>query len=151
FNSGGAELTVRDSAILDNQAVGGRGNTGSGPVAFVGAATGGAIDNSIDLFLFGDPDHVPPTLSVVNCVISGNEVAGGDNNSGSGVRVFAGAGLGGGIANYLGALADVSGSLLAGNRAVGGVGGLGAGGGIFNAIGEVPPAGGTIVLPIIVT
>lgn len=144
FTAGGAEAIISDSLITHNRAVGGHGNTGSGPVAFVGTATGGGIDNSLDLALFGD-DPAPPRLTVRNSTIAHNVAIGGDGNTGLGDVVFAGAGLGGGIANYLGAMTDITDSLLNFNRAVGGAGNtvsggsvpadLGAGGGIFNALG----------------
>lgn len=144
FTSGGAEALIRDSLITHNRAIGGHGNTGSGPVAFVGTATGGGIDNSLDPALFGG-DPAPPRLTVRNSTIVHNHAIGGDGNTGLGDVVFAGAGLGGGIANYLGAMTDITDSVLNDNRAVGGAGnpvsggsvpaGLGAGGGIFNALG----------------
>lgn len=150
FNAGGAEAVIRNSTITGNRALGGHGNTGNGPIAFVGTATGGGIDNSLDLFLFGEPSHQPARVTVINSTLSGNEAVGGNGNTGVGDQAFVGAGLGGGIANYLGAIAHISRSLLKGNRAIGGAGGLGAGGAIFNGIGTVPAAGGAIVVPTLV-
>jgi hypothetical protein len=145
FTAGGAEALITDSLITHNSAIGGHGNTGSGPVAFVGTATGGGIDNSLDLALFGD-DPAPPRLTVRTSTIAHNDAIGGDGNTGLGDVVFAGAGLGGGIANYLGGITDITDSVLHHNRAVGGAGNtvsggsepadLGAGGGIFNALGN---------------
>jgi hypothetical protein len=95
--------------------------------------------------LFGD-DPAPPRLTVRNSTIAHNHAIGGDGNTGLGDVVFAGAGLGGGIANYLGGITDITDSVLHHNRAVGGAGNtvsggsvpadLGAGGGIFNALGN---------------
>lgn len=145
----GGEAIIRDCAILNNKAIGGSGNTGSGPVGFVGTATGGGIDNSLDPAVFGEPSE-PPKLTVINTALIGNEAIGGKNNAGSGGQVFVSAGLGGGIANYLGGITDISGSLLSANKATGGKGGLGAGGGIFNGISVVPLASGPILVPSIV-
>jgi hypothetical protein len=146
----GGETLIRDSVILNNKAIGGSGNTGSGPVGFVGTATGGGIDNSLDPAVFGEPS-APPRLEVINSSIIGNEAIGGNNNTGSGVQVFVSAGLGGGVANYLGGVTEISNSLLTGNKAVGGAGGLGAGGGIFNGISVVQLDTGPIFAPSSVT
>jgi hypothetical protein len=143
------EAIIRDSAILNNKAIGGNGNTGSGPVGFVGTATGGGIDNSVDLAVFGEPS-APPKLTVINTTLIGNEAIGGNNNTGSGAQVLVGAGLGGGVANYLGAVTEIENSLLSGNKATGGKGGLAAGAGIFNGISVVPLDAGPILVPSIV-
>lgn len=145
----GGEAIIRDSAILNNKAIGGNGNTGSGPVSLVGTATGGGIDNEIDLVIFGEPSD-PPRLTVINSTLAGNEARGGTGNTGSGGHVFLNAGLGGGIANFLGGISDISGSSLIGNKAIGGNGGLGAGGGIFNGISTFPGPAGEILVPSIV-
>jgi len=131
FNARGSATVVRDSAVLRNRAVGGDGNTGTAAVGFIGTATGGGIDNSTAVPLAGG-GFQPARLTVINSVIAGNAVVGGSGNTGTGVSVFLGAGLGGGIANSLGGTADITDSLVALNRATGGSGGLGAGGGIFN-------------------
>lgn len=145
----GGEAIIRDSAILNNKAIGGSGNTGSGPVGFVGTATGGGIDNSGDPAIFGEPS-APPKLTVTNTTLVGNAALGGNNNTGSGAQVFVSAGLGGGIANYLGGITDISTSLLSGNKATGGKGGLGAGGGIFNGISVIQLDTGPVAVPSIV-
>jgi hypothetical protein len=142
----GGEAIIRDSAILNNKAIGGNNNTGSGPAGFVGTATGGGIDNAIDLAVFGDPSS-PPQLTVINTTLSGNDAVGGNDNAGAGAHIVANAGLGGGIANYLGGVVDVERSLVSGNKATGGKGGLGAGGGIFNGISEIRTDSGAIALP----
>ncbi|MCI0333092.1 MAG: hypothetical protein L0228_07705 [Planctomycetes bacterium] len=144
FNNLGGEAIIRDSTIEHNRAVGGHGNTGSGPAGFVGTGTGGGIDNSLDLALIGGSGS--PHLTVIDSIIRHNEAIGGDGNTATGEMLFVGAGLGGGIANYLGATSDITDSLLAHNRAGGGMGNslsggagaanLGAGGAIFNALGR---------------
>lgn len=134
YNARGSEAVIRDSAVLHNKAVGGDGNTGNAPVGFVGTATGGGIDNSTAVPVAGGPSR-PATLTVINSTVAGNEAVGGDGNTG-GEHVLMGAGLGGGVANYLGATASITGSLLTLNEAAGGDGGLGAGGGVFNGLGN---------------
>jgi hypothetical protein len=131
FTARGSATVVRDSILMQNQAVGGNNNNGTAPVGFVGTATGGGIDNSLAVLVVGGT-YQPARLTVIGSVIAGNEAVGGAGNSGSGARVYLGAGLGGGIANSLGGTTDVTGSLVILNRATGGAGGLGAGGGIFN-------------------
>ena len=123
FNARGSSTVIRDSAILQNKAVGGDGNTGSAPIGFVGTATGGGIDNSIAVLVAGGPSQ-PAKLTVIDSVLNGNEAIGGDDNTGSGAHVFLGAGLGGGIANYLGGTTDITGCVLIRNQATGGTGGL---------------------------
>src|SRR5262245_16473173 len=142
----GGEAIIRDSAILYNKAVGGNGNTGSGPVGFVGSATGGGIDNSTDLAVFGAPSS-PPRLTVINTSLVGNEAIGGNNNTSAGGQLLVGAGLGGGIANYLGGITQISRSVLSGNRAVGGAGGLGAGGGLFKGVSTISMDDVPILVP----
>lgn len=131
FTARGSSTVIRESAVVHNRAIGGDGNTGTAPVGFVGTATGGGIDNSIAVPVAGG-GFQPARLTVIDSVVSHNEVVGGNGNTGTGVSVFLGAGLGGGIANYLGGTTDITGSLLVHNRATGGDGGLGAGGGVFN-------------------
>lgn len=133
FNARGSVAVIRDSAVLQNRAVGGDGNTGTAPVGFVGTATGGGIDNSTAVPQAGG-GFQPASLTVLYSIVAGNEAVGGSSNTGAGGTAFLGAGLGGGIANSLGGMADVTGGLLTLNRATGGEGGLGAGGGIFNGV-----------------
>jgi hypothetical protein len=128
-----------------NQAIGGNGNTGSGPVVLVGEGLGGAIVSG-----YGGPDSVngPNTLTVSNSTFSQNAAQGGDNNSGTAsLAALIGTGTGAGIANYAGGTASISGSVLDRNQAIGGrhntaggtgavFAGLGAGGTIFNYLGN---------------
>jgi hypothetical protein len=142
FNTFGSGAVVRDTRIEHNLAVGGNGNAGSGPAGFVGVATGGGIDNSFDGLFAG---LGPTTLTVVDSTIRHNEAVGGNDNTGSGGQVFVGGGLGGAVANYLGAAADISGTSIDHNRGAGGSGNtagaasranVGAGGGVYNAFGR---------------
>src|SRR5439155_23599107 len=105
-----------------------------------GTGAGGAINNQFD-------DGSGTTeVTVIGCTIRDNEAIGGSGNTASGGVPFAGAGLGGGIANYFGTTTDIDLSFISHNRAVGGErsasnggpvpAGLGAGGGIFNALGN---------------
>jgi hypothetical protein len=143
WNSVGTQTVIRDSTIEHNQAVGGTGNSASGPTAFAGTAAGGGINNQVDGGPFG---YGRTQVTVVDCTIRDNEALGGAGNTASGGMPFAGAGLGGGVANYFGAATEIDGSRLEHDRAVGGMGnsisggavpaGLGAGGAVFNAIGN---------------
>jgi hypothetical protein len=137
--------TVADSTFDHNEAIGGHGNTGSGPVVLVGEGLGGAIVSG-----YGGPDSVngPNTLTVSNSTFSQNAALGGDNNSGAAsVAALIGSGTGAGIANYAGGIASISASVLDRNQAIGGrhntaggtgavFAGLGAGGAIFNYLGN---------------
>lgn len=152
----GAIAVIRDSVIERNRAVGGNNNRGIGPTGTVGSATGGGIDNVNDGIPFGEG---PTTLTVINCTIAHNEAIGGDTNTASGGDVFVGAGLGGGLSNSYGSTADVSGSRLTHNKAVGGKGNstggslpvnLGAGGAVFNAYGNFV-WDGLLLAPSVVT
>ena len=75
---------IRDSTIFNNKSTGGNNDAGSGPLSFVGTATGGGIDNSIDLDSFIDEPPVPAQLTVINSLIAGNEAIGGNGNTGGG-------------------------------------------------------------------
>lgn len=156
-NFEGGQATVRDSIVEHNQAIGGQDNAGSGSVAFVGTGTGGGIDNSLDDSIFG---FIPTRLTLLDSVVRHNEAVGGTSNTASGAIAFVGAGLGGGVANYLGVNADIGNSHFAHNRAIGGdgntsIGGpmsasLGAGGAIFNALGNFALDTGEVRAPNIV-
>jgi peptidoglycan/LPS O-acetylase OafA/YrhL len=88
--------------VLDhNQAVGGQGNSGSGAVPLVGTALGRAADTGFD------------NTTVTNSILSHNDALGDDNNSGTAsVAGLVGAGVGAGIANFLGGTTSVMGSEL---------------------------------------
>lgn len=143
YVTGGSEAVIRDSTIRGNKAIGGDGNTGDAPVGFVGTATGGGIDNANAALAVGGAVR-QTKLTVSNSILADNEAIGGAGNTGGGSHVFLSAGLGGGIANYLGGATVITGSLLILNRATGHEGGLGAGGGIFNALGNFSTNGGLL-------
>jgi hypothetical protein len=123
---GNAFLSVSDSVLTNNRAVGGA--AGAGAVAQNGR--GGAIAN----YIFGGvvpPVTVTAIAHIDHSTILGNQAIGGAGPTG-------GNGLGGGIENENGGVLTVSNSLIALNRAIGGAGGPtgsggnGLGGGIFN-------------------
>ena len=127
---GDAILSVSDSTLTNNRAVGGAAGTG-----FTAQdGRGGAIAN----FVFGGlPPSTTVTASamVTRSMLLGNQAIGGAGTTG-------GNGQGGGIANLNGGALTVSDSLIALNQAVGGAGdggdgGNGQGGGIFNG-GAIP-------------
>jgi hypothetical protein len=156
----GSEVVLQDCTIQNNQAIGGHGNAGTGPASFVGTGIGGGISSSVDGLFGGDSSNSPSILSVTNCSITDNEALGGNDNTGAGDMVSVGAGLGGAVANYLGATAALDGTPLADNRAQGGVGNqsggptppdLGAGGAVFNGLGNFQLVTGEFLAPSIVT
>ncbi len=113
----GSPLSVTNCTFIGNQAIGGSADGSAG------YGEGGGIDAQAD-------------LTVMGSVFYGNEAAGGGGGTNSGVRAgfFSGYAAGGGIA-ALNGVATISGSILIGNRAVGGfsssgLGGFAAGGGI---------------------
>jgi hypothetical protein len=134
----GAVSTISNCILDYNYSQGGNGNTASGPVVDVGAALGGAINSAQ-----GGADIGANTLTVSNSIIAQNSAKGGNNNSGTAtVAGLVGAGVGAGIANYMGSSLSVSGSTLGGNQASGGQHNSAAGGGaLFTNLG----AGGNCV------
>ena len=144
----GATATFAGCSFDDNQAIGGNGNSGSGPVVHSGSGFGAGIFSG-----FGGTGVGANPLTVSDTTFSGNTAEGGDNNSGTAsVAGLVGAGAGGGIANYLGSTASVSGGELDHNQASGGhqntaggsgavFAGLGAGGGVFNGLGNYGSSG----------
>ena len=162
YNALGSTAVVRDSVIEHNQAIGGNGNSATGAGAdlnppFVGYAAGGGISNNYDDSASG---FGPTQLTVINTTIDHNQAIGGNGNSGNGPMAFVGDAMGGGIANYLGATANIQSSTIAHNQAVGGQGNvstggaapanMGTGGGIFNALGDFN-SDGLILAPSVVT
>ena len=162
YNALGSTAVVRDSVIEHNQAIGGNGNSATGASAdqnppFVGYAAGGGISNNYDDSVDG---FGPTQLTVINTIIDHNEAIGGNGNSASGAMAFVGDAMGGGIANYLGATANIQNSTIAHNQAIGGQGNvstggaapanMGTGGGIFNALGNFN-SDGLILAPSVVT
>jgi hypothetical protein len=143
----GVAATISGCTFDHNQAIGGSGNSASGPVIDDGSGFGGAI-----LSGWGGEVLGATTLTVSNSTFTHNSATGGNNNTGTGtVGGFVGAGVGAGIANYLGGTATISDSELDHGQARGGSGntasgsgvfaGLGAGGAIFNALGNYNSSG----------
>jgi hypothetical protein len=151
YNNIGGQVSIRDSIIERNQAIGGNGNSADGPTAFAGTGIGGGISNQFDGGTFGLGST---QVTVSDSTIQDNDAIGGNGNQGSGDAAFVGAGLGGGIANSFGGVVDVDGSSVLRNRATAGErntasgsqvpASLGAGGAIFNALGNVVYFGETL-------
>jgi hypothetical protein len=125
----GVLMTVTDSALIHNRAVGGPGGDG---VTTLSQAIGGGILNA-----FG-------TLIMRQCSLMDNEAVGGSNGSNVPASASEGVGSGGGLANAL-SLATVTESTFIGNQAIGGdsaagIGGIAQGGGSINFL------GGTLIL-----
>jgi hypothetical protein len=111
-------LTISDSVILHNQAVGGAGGAGQG---------GGFYESTNGL-------AQPSNLTIDHCAVLANAAAGGAGTSGG----AGGNGQGGGLFIDAGATATVLHSILVRNRAEGGAAGAegsdgqGVGGGVYN-------------------
>jgi hypothetical protein len=127
----GGPATVTNSTFIGNEALGGNGNTGGSVAILVGVGDGGAIVSDA----FGSPH--PFTVST--CTFTNNQAIGGTGNS---AGAFVGDGMGGGLENFQGATATVTGSTFSGNQAIGsngvagGNGGDGLGGGLANQTGS---------------
>ena len=144
----GTATKILDSTLNDNQAFGGNGNSGSGPVVLVGSALGGAINSS-----FGGGTVGANTLTLSNGTMSSNIAIGGENNTGTAsVAALVGAGVGAGVTNYLGGSASISDSGFDFNHAQGGTANtasgagadfanLGAGAAVFNYLGNYNSSG----------
>jgi hypothetical protein len=124
-------LTVSDSTVINNQAVGGAGGAaGAGGIAGNGGnGEGGGLFNTAT----GFSGTGQATLTVSGCSVTTNEAEGGAGASGG----SGGNGFGGGLFNDAGATATVRTSVIAGNQADGGAGaggsaGQGIGGGVYN-------------------
>lgn len=133
-------FAVQRSTFTGNRAVGGTGGAG-GASQF---GRGGAIANLKAPF-GTPPSTLRAVMRVTDSTIVGNEAVGGTG-------VVAGNGLGGGIANDNGGTMEVGRTLIAGNRAVGGVSvggtsGSGLGGGVYNGQ-AINPAFGTTALSV---
>ncbi|MBA4064905.1 MAG: hypothetical protein C0501_14560 [Isosphaera sp.] len=134
--SGDSTFTVRRSTFTGNQAVGGAGGAG-GPSQF---GRGGAIANLKAPF-GTPPSTLRAVMRVIDSTVVGNEAVGG-------AGVIAGNGLGGGLANDNGGTMEVARTLVALNRAAGGVSvggasGNGLGGGVYNGQAISPAFGST--------
>ncbi len=132
---GSNTLSVTNTLLKDNAAVGGNDNSGTaGVFGLVGVGTGGGIMNDLG-----------STSNISNAALIGNSAIGGNQNTdGGGGLVFVDLGAGGGIFNTLGSfnssgygqfdtsVVNITNSMLAFNLAQGGIGGNGEGGGIDN-------------------
>jgi hypothetical protein len=118
-------LSVNNCTFTKNLAVGGAGNAG-------GSFTGDGIGGAIMTLSFTGAGTVSTTVSA--STFTGNQAMGGAGSAGRNGAD----GLGGALANVLGATLSVSGCTLSGNQASGGAGGSGAmggngfGGGLYN-------------------
>ena len=122
--AGNSILSVSDSTLANNRAVGGFAPPGTSPQP----GRGGGIANYT--VTFAPVGSVTSTATITRSALLGNQAIGGEGPTG-------GDGLGGGILNENGATISVFDSLLALNRAIGGEGyagngGNGLGGGIFD-------------------
>jgi hypothetical protein len=119
-----ASFTVGNCTFTANQAVGGVANTGG---AFTGSGIGGGFANSAP-----PPGAGPaPLATVTGSTFTGNQALGCPGVAGGN----GGDGLGGALANILGAILTISGCAISGNQATGGAGGNGGngfGGGLYN-------------------
>jgi hypothetical protein len=121
---GSIGTTITGSTFTGNQAIATAGADGVNTFSYT---SGGAIDNE-------GPVHNPGTLSVANCVFTGNQAVGAGGNLGPLGQT--GEALGGAISDEEGAILTLTNSMLIGNQALGGSGGtaangaLGQGGGI---------------------
>ena len=122
---GDAILSVSHSTLLNNQAIGGAAGPGTSPQIGKGGAIANFIPGAAPL-----PVTVAAIAQISESVLVGNQAVGGSGDTG-------GTGQGGAITNETGGVLTVTSSLIALNRATGGVGhggngGSGLGGGIFN-------------------
>src|SRR5262249_28791278 len=146
FLEGVATLSVSESTLTNNVAVGGAAGAGGTP----GLGSGGGVGN---VALTGG---FPARGTVTNCHLSANQAIGGAGTTG-------GVGAGAGIANRGNVVLTVTGSTFTGNHATAGSLSMAKGGGIFSeadatltvldsafignvATGSPSPAGGGVVL-----
>ena len=109
----GASLTILNSTITSNQAIGGANATPTTAVPLAGGALGGGIENLRS-----------STLTIVNSTLTDNVARGGSSTVGLG-----GTAVGGGIDNNRSSALTMIDTTVAGNLAVGGTGGSGFHGG----------------------
>jgi hypothetical protein len=120
----GATMTLTNSKVIANKAVGGDGGNG---VNSLSQALGGGIISGVGA-----------TITVSGCIVVGNQAIGGNNATITDANPNTGGAVGGGIENVVGTL-TVTGCLIAGNVAHGGntasgPGGNALGGGIQDAV-----------------
>jgi hypothetical protein len=118
----GTVLTLSNSIVADNEAVGGAGGSTLTLPVYTDSSFGGGINN-------GEGG----TLNVTGCRITGNRAIGGDSAQGPGADAF-----GGGIRNDIDGTLNLSNSIVSANVSQGGAGasgyagGIASGGGISN-------------------
>lgn len=131
-------VTITDCLFEDNEARGGNGNRGrSGNFQYVGSASGGAIFTAAR-----NMSGAPASLSLDDVKVRNNRAVGGDGNT---QGVFAGMGIGGGLANNGsnptvapgGSTITLLDCTVTNNQAVGGIGAAAQGGGVANVLGGV--------------
>jgi hypothetical protein len=113
----GAILTLSNSIVAGNEAVGGSGGSTLAHPVYADPAFGGGINNS-------------GTLNVSGCTITGNQAIGGASAQGPGGDAF-----GGGIRNDIHATLTLSNSTVSGNLCQAGAGASGYAGGIASGAG----------------
>jgi hypothetical protein len=129
FGLGPTRLTVINSTIAHNEAVGGNENAGTGDELLVGAGLGGGIFNDLGA-----------AADISGSSIHHNRAVGGDGNSAVGAFAVANLGAGGAIVNVFGnfelygetlapSIVNVTNSALEHNKAQGGEGDEGRNGG----------------------
>jgi len=133
-NSFGATATIKDSQIINNQALGGAGGPGD-----VGRAVGGGISVGSGVFFDFTGFSDAASLTITGSTIASNLARGG--NGGSGAN--GGNGQGGGIWFGLDSTGTLDNSVITGNFALGGQAGAGGtdgqgvGGGVYINSGDV--------------
>lgn len=127
-------LTLQNVTVRHNRAVGGNANTAG---TFANAGIGGGIASN------GSNNNASlssgTTAIILDCTVAHNQAIGGRD----------GASLGGGVANQLGGVTNISGTTLSHNRALSCEGGNGMGGGIYN--GSVSNHPSNVGVPTILT
>src|SRR5262249_10844750 len=104
----GVVLTLSNSTVAGNEAVGGSGGSTLANPVYTDTAFGGGINNG-------------GTLNVTACTITGNEAIGGDSAQGAGGGAF-----GGGIRNDINATLNLTNSTVSANLCQGGTGASGS-------------------------
>jgi hypothetical protein len=112
-------LTLSNSIIADNVAIGGSGGSTLMNAALVDTAFGGGINNGVG-----------GTMNITGCTITGNQAIGGASGEGTGGDAF-----GGGIRNDLSGNLNLTNSTVSANLCQAGQGAPGAAGGIASGAG----------------
>lgn len=124
---GGSTMTIDDSTLAGNRAIGGAGADGA---STLGQSFGGAILN-----------YAFATMHINDSTIVANVAQGGDHQAATSAAPGIGSAFGGGVGNALGTLfiqnSTVDGNLAQGGAAASGPGGNGLGGAIENIGGQL--------------